>query len=582
MTEDQLIDVGMYRLKYPLANFEIVLDTRLSTITFMPTDNRNNGGANNPPGGPQTIINLRLGSFASFEEDLRRLRPGRFRNDLTRLDALLSYLKHMTGNRELPAASVWRDALGDFSLLLLRYARKNPGPLFDEARDLILWLGAIQPKSAWRLSFNTRLSFEHRYKLLTSIPFPNNSASAADRDGSNHLDVPEAKERQLCWWITMRRYELAREWCETEVYNSSARKALRDETLHYLHVLKDEQRQQDLRRFLSECGTDIETEVKKVLFNPARTRRRERAWQGGFWSSLLRLPKRLWQRIYHRRPLRLRSAKSNTGSGLAEDEVIRRAFVVWFLKRYDLLSAIRLVVSGPNRRRFRSMGVAYLFLNAVAVLLYIIQLDEPRLRFLLPAPGNYAQWLWAGQVLLQLSSLFLLLFFAPTLFRLLMPRALFGSLLAWCTVIFLALKDVHEFTVGEADQKTSWHLTTLCHGSTLSDPQTFGYSMLVGAGMIALGAVFVGYTVTQFIQGFWKTLRRTVAMLCILLLGAMFWGIALALPIKATLEGDTFRFDCHCVIPIIVIGSSISVLFGLMVELIWQDESLAEPLGEPL
>jgi hypothetical protein len=66
------------------------------------------------------------------------------------------------------------------------------------------------------------------------------------------------------------------------------------------------------------------------------------------------------------------------------------------------------------------------------------------------------------------------------------------------------------------------------------------------------------------------------------LLGSLFWAIALALPIKVTLERDAFAFDCHCVIPIVVIGSSIAVLFGLLVELIWQDESLAEPLGEPL
>jgi hypothetical protein len=166
------------------------------------------------------------------------------------------------------------------------------------------------------------------------------------------------------------------------------------------------------------------------------------------------------------------------------------------------------------------------------------------------------------------------------LFRLVMPRALFGSLVAWFTIIFLALKDVHEFKVGTEDK--GWPLTDLCHQGSLSDFQMFGYSMLISFGMMLLGAVFVGYTVTQFTQGPWKTLLRTVAMLCFLLLGSLFWAIALALPIKVTLERDAFAFDCHCVIPIVVIGSSIAVLFGLLVELIWQDESLAEPLGEPL
>lgn len=547
MTEDQLIDVGMYRLKYPLANFEVVLDTRLSTITFRPTEDGNNHDAGNHAHGRRSIINLRLNSFATFEEDLRRLSAKRLGNGQATSKALLTYLDHMTHNRELPPHPVWREAFGDFGLLLLRYAHKRPGPLFEEARDLALWLGALQAKSAWRLSFNTRLSFEHRYKLLTSAVFTKIAGKGTEGDNSDQLDVPEAKERQLFWWSAMRRYELAQEWCESEVYNPAARRALRDETSHYLHVLKDEPRQQDLQRFLTECGTDIETEVKKVLFN-------------------LGLPPAL--------------DRSNRPSGLVRDEVIRRAFIVWFLKRYDWLSAWRLVLSGPNRRRlWLTLGICGL-LNLLALLLYTIQTNEPSLRGYLPSPGARTMLLWAFQLLLQLSSLFLLLFLAPILFRLLMPRALFGSLVAWFTIIFLALKDVHEFKVGSEEK--GWLLTDLCHQGPFSDLQMFSYSMLVSLGVVLLGAVFVGYTVTQFTQGPWKTLLRTVAMLCFLLLGSLFWAIALALPIKVTLERDAFAFDCHCVIPIVVIGSSIAVLFGLLVELIWQDESLAEPIGEPL
>jgi len=526
MTEDQLIDVGMYRLRYPLANFEVVLDTRLSTLTFRTTEDGNNGGANNLPHVPQAIINLRLSSFPLFEEDVRRLSAKRSGNGEVPSKALLFYLDHMTHNRELPPHPVWREAFGDFGLLLMRYARQRPGPLFEEARDLALWLGALQAKSAWRLSFNTRLSFEHRYKLLTSME---SSAGKESREDDDQIEVPETKERQLCWWSAMRRYELAQEWCESEFYNPVAHRALRDETIHYLQVLKDEPRQQDLRRFLNECGTDIETEVKKVLFNP----------------SLPPPP-------YKRRPWRQALAKSNTPSGLVKDEVIRRAFVVWFLKRYDWWSAWKLVLSGPNRRRLWITLLSCGFLNLLALLLYTIQINEPSLHPYLPSPEHRTMWLWASQLMLQLSSLFLLLFLAPILFRLLMPRALFGS------------------------------LTDLCHQSQFSDLRMFGYSMLIALGMMLLGAVFVGYTVTQFTQGPWKTLRRTVAMLCFLLLGSLYWAIALALPIKITLERDAFAFDCHCVIPIVVIGSSIAVLFGLLVELIWQDESLAEPIGEPL
>lgn len=577
MTEDQLIDVGMYRLKYPLANFEVVLDTRLSTITFRPTEEGNTASADNKAPGRQSIINLRLNSFATFEEDLRRLNGKRSGDRQSLSKALLFYLDHMTQNRELPPHPVWREAFGNFGLLLLRYAHKKPGPLFEEARDFTLWLGALQAKSAWRLSFNTRLSFEHRYKLLTSSSFPKTAETEGDKSG--HINVPEAKERQLFWWSAMRRYELAQEWCESEVYNPAARRALRDETGHYLHVLKDEPRQQDLQRFLTESGTDIETEVKKVLFNPGFPRRRERGWGRAFFGSPLLWLKRLWS-FGQRHTMTPGLGKSNSVSGPVRDEVIRRAFIVWFLKRYDWWSAWRLVLSSPNRRRLRFiLGICGL-LNILAVLLYTIQTSEPSLRPYLPSPVDRTMLLWAFQLMFQLSSLFLLLFLAPILFRLLMPRALFGSLVAWFTIIFLALKDVHEFKVGP-DEK-GWPLTDLCHQGQFSELQMFGYSMLVGLGLMLLAAVFVGYTVTQFTEGPWKTLRRTVAMLCFLLLGSLFWAIALALPIKVTLERDAFAFDCHCVIPIVIIGSSIAVLFGLLVELIWQDESLAEPIGEPL
>lgn len=578
MTEDQLIDVGMYRLKYPLANFEVVLDTRLSTITFRPTEDGNHQGANNNAHGRQAIINLRLSSFATFEEDLRRLNTKRFGNGQGPSKALLFYLDHMTHNRELPPHPVWREAFGDFGLLLLRYAHRRPGPFFEEARDLALWLGALQAKSAWRVSFNTRLSFEHRYKLLTSTTSHKTAGKETEGDKTEQIDVPETKERQLFWWSAMRRYELAQEWCESEVYNPAARRALRDETSHYLHVLKDEPRQQELQRFLTESGTDIETEVKKVLFNPPLPRPGEHGWRT-LLGSPLRWLKRLWSHG-QRGTLSPALGKSNTPNGLVKDEVIRRAFIVWFLKRYDWWSAWRLVLSSPNRRRlWLTLGLCGL-LNFFALLLYTIQTNEPSLQAYLPSPVGRTMWLWAFQLTLQLSSLFLLLFLAPMLFRLLMPRALFGSLVAWFTIIFLALKDVHEFKVGTADK--GWLLTDLCHQGLFSDFQMFRYSILISSGMMLLGAVFVGYTVTQFTQGPWKTLLRTVAMLCFLLLGSLFWAIALALPIKVTLERDAFAFDCHCVIPIVVIGSSIAVLFGLLVELIWQDESLAEPLGEPL
>jgi hypothetical protein len=41
-----------------------------------------------------------------------------------------------------------------------------------------------------------------------------------------------------------------------------------------------------------------------------------------------------------------------------------------------------------------------------------------------------------------------------------------------------------------------------------------------------------------------------------------------------------WRFDC--LLPITIIGSSLAALFGIIVELVWDDKSITEPLEEPL
>jgi hypothetical protein len=224
---------------------------------------------------------------------------------------------------------------------------------------------------------------------------------------------------------------------------------------------------------------------------------------------------------------------------------------------------------------------AFLVLLLPAIGLYVIQVGEPRLAKFVPSflsAGTQTPFLWGTQVLLQLASLVSVLAIAPFLFRLLMPRALFGSLLAWCTVIFTALRDVHELKMDEEGKP--WQIWKLCQ--TCSDFQALKISLVISLGIIILDSIFIAYAVTQFTDRFRSTAVRTLGTLAGLLLGSLFWGLIFALPIKVAIERDHFLFNDSCVIPIVLIGASIAILFGLMVELIWQDQSLAEPLGEPL
>ena len=571
---DYQTSLGIYHLRYPLIPLELTFDTRVATITFNTASNHPNQA--NTRGVRRTgILTLRINRFGSFAADLRRIRK-RSKSGSSPSQTLLRYLDQIIENREPPPIEVWRQAFGDLGFLLLRYAHKNPGPYLNRAKNLLVWLGASDAKSAWRLSYDRRLSFEHRYRLLKVASVPGDHSSTPQEDKAK-LDMPEKKERELFWWRARRKYELAREWCESEVYrNPSARQAMREEAINYLSLLKDEQRQQDLRRFLSECGTDIESEVKRMLFPPSGGRRSASSIRV-FFRSLVR-----YVRTKMRAHSQPRQATAGGGVKPANDEVVRRAFFVWFLKRYDWWSAFRLIFSGPERVRRITVFALFIAGNLIALMSYVIQLDEPKLQFsMLPNATGRVPTFWITQVVIQLLSLVFLLLVAPILFRLFMPRGFFGSLLAWCTVIFLALKDLGEFKLKLDPGKPEQALTDLCHAN-FSDGPLLGYSLFFSVVILTVSAVLVGYTVTEFIEGFWQILLRTLTTIGFLLLGSLFWGLAFALPIKFALERDAFKFDCHCVIPIVVIGSSVAVLFGLMVELIWQDQSLAAPLGEPL
>jgi len=561
MTEDTAYEFGIHRLTYPLTTLELILDTRLATLTVQRSDR---DGQEAEAGS----IIVRLDCFTNFAHDMSFDCAGR--NGSSKI--LVQNFCEVVESRDPPPSEIWREALGDFGFLLLRYAYKRHDRYEALAKDLLLLLGATNASTAWRLSYNEKLSLEHRYQLLKEAQnFVATAEPKLHREGTP-LDLPDHKEREYSWWSALRRFQLASEWYVAETYsNPAARQAVRESAANYLQILRSEPSQRDLKRFLAECGTSIEGEVKRLLFptfSGPGSNATSRSWAaikdffrpgslGGNYSL---------------------ARASDNALHLAKDEVIRRAFFVWFLQRYDWLSAARLVLADPERQKLK-IGLWTLFVpNLIGLFLFIVQVREyPALTSIMPlslSPDDQTPRLWTAQVLLQLLSLILVLLLAPPLFRLLMPRALFGSLLAWSTIVFTALRDLHELRIGTTE------LISLCH--TANDTRAFAYSLLICLGILMLDGIFIAYTVTQLTEGVRATITRTLSTLIALLLGSLFWGLIFALPIKVALERDSFMFDCSCIVPIVLMGSSVAVLFGLMVELIWQDHSLAEPLGEPL
>jgi hypothetical protein len=591
MIEESDVQWGTYRLKFPATRLEIVLDRRQETITFF-TDASNIADSSDPLSGRLVPLTLSFKSFVNLERDLSAEPFGGTSGNCTwtssdRSKALMRVLEKLGDSRYVPASSSWQEALGSFAFLLLRYGRKHRNGFEVVAQKLLAWVAVIDAKTAWHISFDHSLSFEHRYRLLRDAQSFFTVVSHNHSHTSSIPDLIDVKDRELFWWSRITLFEAATEWDRNEGHhNLNARRALGDGSTAYLQMLKDEPHRRDLARFLSECGTDIETEVKRVLFSRERTadslsqRLKELSWS---------IPRKI--RAFLQGGVGRPGISVTRDSGLVGDEVIRRTFFIWFLKRFDLKSARKLVLStAPARENVVRARRLLITFNVLAVILILIQLTTapaitgiPPSNFantLVEIVKTYAPWLWGGQVLLQLVSLLLVLLIAPTYFRLLMPRALFGSLLAWATIVFTALPDWRDVKAEGA----SYTIGYMFHVATIWEQ--IEYSLLIGAGIFLLSFIFIAYAITQFISSSKEIILRAISTSWGLFLGSFFWSMIFVLPAKYVLESNVdrnvFMFECFSMLPIAIIGTPVAVLFGLIIQLIWDDASLTEPLGEPL
>jgi hypothetical protein len=570
-------------LKYDGIGLEVVVDPRQETITFRIECPRI-GSPRGVVTGSRQSLTIGFESFAVLERDLNAFVENAPDRDLANLKATLQALGQ---NREVMLTTKWQEMFGHFAFLLLRYDRKYRRGFDTVAETLLCWVGPTGGKTAWRLSYDSSLRYDHRYRLLRGTRHSFATIGHGSTDDMSQAKAMEVRERELFWWSTLRVFELASEWHDNEGhYNLTARSALREASATYLQVLKDEPRRRDLAGFFSECGMDVESEVKRVLFP------RDAKKVGS--------PKRGWGRMFQEITVpsqRLRGGGARSAvtgrTDLIKDEVIRRTFFVWFLRRYDLKSARRLLFFAPPanekvtiaRPLFRSLN----FIAALLLLAQLIPVPTPSM-FLL-VPPNFAHklvevvsikapWIWGAQVFLQLASLGSVLLLAPSYFRLLMPRALFGSLLAWTTIFLTALPDLTgmKLTTKGLTLEQMWHEAPL--------GQNLIYSFSIGSGVFLLSFIFIAYTITQFLPSGALLFSRALRTSTGLVLGSCFWSMIFALPIKYILESGYFSaqfvFDCYGMIPIFFIGTPLAVLFGLIIQLIWEDASLTEPLGEPL
>ncbi len=488
---------------------------------------------------------LHLDHFEKFRTDRKELIGNQWGDLRATLDLL-------TVSQDRPPANSWRRPLGRLAFWVLRSSvgeQRDGGEGkrdHETAKGLLLWLGPESLESGWRLRFDENLRYAQRYRLLSGTVAALARQPTEAKGAQTQAAFSEIELREAYWWTLRCRWELAIEWQrDTGSRDAEARPAVSEAALAYLNLLKDEPHQQDLERFLSECGSSIEIEVKRVLFAYEET-----------WGV--------------RRFFSMECPESPQ-----TNEAVRRVFSSWLLRRYDLKGAEKLILWGRPRRELMAGALCFLAAVVGGFGLFVAQVFFPQeLHSWRPSKLFW----WGLQVFVQLAALFGMAACTPALFRVLMPRALFGSLLAWLTIILTALPNLEQIwiSVGPQTQKT---LGRLCFEMMEAHPRL---SATIGAlPGCALTAVFVLNEVSGYV---WKRrhaiLRAVRAMICSYL-GSLFWGIIFALPINFWLERKSDA-TCFCLVPIATIGSSLAVLFGILAQLLWENKSMTEPLGEPV
>jgi len=115
--------------------------------------------------------------------------------------------------------------------------------------------------------------------------------------------------------------------------------------------------------------------------------------------------------------------------------------------------------------------------------------------------------------------------------------------------------------------------------------QNLSQTILIGIPILVFSFMFIANEVTAHVWIKKVALLRGFYSLIIMLGGALFWGMIFSHSIEFLLErpqSTTACSGCLCLIGIEFVGSCLAVLFGILVQLLWQDRNITEPLNEPL
>lgn len=467
-------------------------------------------------GDEGAAVSLPLGSLRAFVAAMSRLSDGDGTLLVQGLENVVRELDRWRGEPPWPAAI--RESLTTLALYSLA-ARKETRPeaLARAAKHFAGQMPVESPSVSWQVAFRRDLPFTHRMGMLE-----------AAMEGAPSFRSPE-----LVWWTAKCRLDVAIEWaaaCRPD--DADAVRALAGTVSAYIHLLQSEPNPRAMEMFFAAMGTSSEDEILRA--HEAR--------------------------------------EAHAGA----DELLRADLVSWLLRRYSLLDAALLLCRSLRPVEWAGAAAAA-GMAAYGIALFLSH-ENPR-----------------AQVIAQLAAFLLLVCFARRVYALLLPRAMFGTLLAWITVVLaqmvslLPIADDHNYLRGElhvwlvnvvhpAAHLKEWLARIIDVRSVFIRPPAIVDFAVIVTVCMAASAMFLIVEVGNRLAG--KVAVRSFLCVVVMLLGSLFWGAMFVPALQyIVVREDESGIACACMYPAWLLGSIGAVVFGILVQLIWDDRAVSDPIG---
>lgn len=336
---------------------------------------------------------------------------------------------------------------------------------------------------------------------------------------------------ELVWWTAKCRLDHASQWAADSVNGADAARELMAAVDAYIRLLRREPSRRAMENFFVALGTTSEDEIVRAL-----------------------------------------GAREEVTS----DEILHGDVMTWLLRRYALWKSWRLL-RGSLRPAERIGAVIAGLMTIAGIAMFVLQ-NAPR-----------------AQVIIQISAFIALVFISPRIFALLLPRALFGTLLAWITVVIA--QSATLLPILSTDQEThkachlwltqafhpqwqvyDWAANFLLRGEMGSPPAAVDFVVLIFA-CLTISIIFVMVEVSSRLAT--RIFGRAVYCVAVMLAGSLFWGAMLVPTLQFIIGREAIGTRCTCTAPAWVLGSVCAVAFGILVQLMWDDHPISDAFGLP-